>query len=130
MSRALASAVRSALPPTGWVDGPQWEHGRRTFDPHDAGVGALAGAAAPMAPDVGGARAVAAGANAQPVLQALSWRFLGAGTHAGRSVGQWQFQGYAMLRGKRIDFYGEYLRDSATQALREFKLSAPGCPAT
>jgi hypothetical protein len=41
-------------------------------------------------------------------------------------VGQWQFQGHAELRGKRIDFYGEYLRDDATHALREFKLSALG----
>jgi len=126
MSRALASAVRSALPPAEWVDGPQWEHGRHTFDPHDAGATALVGVAAPMSHRGGDAGAAAAGFSAQPELQALSWRFVGAYTHAGRRVGHWRFQGHAALRGKRIDFYGEYLRDDTTHALREFKLSAPG----
>ena len=142
MPRALSNAVRKALPPAEWANSPQWEHGRRTFNPPDASADTAANPTAPtertapsapippMAQFAGNAAAAPLrAADAQPVLQALSWRFLGAGKHAGRSVGQWQFQGHAELRGKRIDFYGEYLRDDATHALREFKLSAPACPA-
>ena len=118
--RALDAAVRMALAPAQWADSKRWEHGRRSFPEPSPD-------ATPAAP------AQAAHNPSQPpavVVKEVSWRFLGWDTDNRRQLGHWQYHGHALLAGKRVDFFGEYLRDCSTHAFRAFELFAPDCPAT
>jgi hypothetical protein len=124
---ALASLIRVTLPANSERDTAQWRNSSwraaQTREPADALTwrkgAALQKAAAPQA---------ATASTDAMALRYLAWHLIDSGSQARRSVGHWRFNGEAIQAGKAIEFYGEYLRDDATGALREFRLTAVGLP--
>lgn len=102
IKRALAMAVRRALPVRGALGTTQWAYGTHQGVP---------------VRDMQDIYSVAH-------LERLAWRLRKNLDVHRRAMGEWSFVGVGWIGDRRVEFAGEYLRDFATGAFWEFNLLA------
>lgn len=100
IKRALAKAVRRALPARETLGTTEWAYGTRTGAPG----------------------ADMAGVGSGIHLDRLTWRLRKKLDFHQRAMGEWSFVGVGWVADRRVEFAGEYLRDFATGAFWEFNL--------
>jgi|GEM_PF-4207031 len=100
IKRALAMAVRRALPACKAFGTPEWDYGTHKDAP---------GRAIP-------------GDGSVIHLERLTWRLRKNFDFHERAMGEWSFVGVGWVADRRVEFAGEYLRDFATGAFWEFIL--------
>ncbi len=104
IKRALAMAVRRALPARDALGSIEWAYGTHK----------------------GAAGGDMAGVGSVVHLEGLTWRLRKKLDFHQRAMGEWSFVGVGWVTDRRVEFAGEYLRDFATGAFWEFNLLAMG----